>query len=42
VSGTSKVVPSTASTRQVRYHEPRVVDPANGRATCSNNAFNGA
>jgi hypothetical protein len=41
VSGTSKVVPSTASTRQVRYHDPRVAGSANGFATCSNNAFNG-
>ncbi|MEV1115530.1 hypothetical protein AB0I91_10715 [Actinosynnema sp. NPDC049800] len=41
-SGASNVVPSTASTRQVRYHDPRVVGPGNGFATCSNNAFNGA
>ena len=42
VSGTSKVVPSIANTRQVRYRDARVAGPANGFATCSNNAFNGA
>lgn len=42
VSGTSSVVPSTATTRHPRYHTPGVSAPATGRHTRANNAFNGS
>jgi hypothetical protein len=42
VSGTSKHIPSMATTRSPRYHAPRVAGTASGRTTSANNAASGS
>lgn len=42
VSGTSKVVPSSAISRNPRYHAPGVAMVASGRATSANSSRSGA
>jgi hypothetical protein len=42
VSGTSRVVPSSATCRHPRYHAPFVLGVASGRATSANSARSGA
>jgi hypothetical protein len=41
VSGTSRVVPSNATSRHHRYHAPFVLRVASGRATSTNSARSG-
>jgi hypothetical protein len=42
VSATSSVVPSSATSRQSRYHAPLVAEVASGRATSANSSRSGA
>ncbi len=42
LSGTSRQVPSTTIIRQCRYHAPRVLWVASGRAACSNSSRSGS
>jgi hypothetical protein len=42
LSGTSRQVPSSTSSRQWRYHAPRVAVVANGRAALANSTSSGS